>query len=270
MVVCVCMGYGNTPHKHVSIVRSEVVLHLVSVEQVHDQGVQLVLGQLGLLQDLLQAAKVLLQLLLDILVHAGLHLLVLEALHVGLHLGHVDEAGIVVLLHVVGGQVLGHLDALLNVVLDTVLQPLVLDGKLVHVVLLHALVQLVLLVEDAHLAQDTGHVANLLLHPLLLGLQLVGQPVSDVQGHGQGHSRVLVVVVVVGLSLVAAQELSHAGPVAVGLAVVHLVHVLHLVPHHILHEGGLVKVGVATVLVAVCVESRNTIHFNIFLVPFVT
>ena len=220
----------------------EVELHLVSVHQVHDQGVQLVLGQVGLLQDLLQGAEVGLELLLDVLVHAGPHLAVLDASHVGLDLGNVSVAGEVVALHVVGGDALGVLDASVDVILNSLLQPLV-NLELVHVLLLGSSIKLVVVVKDTALLQNTGHVADLLLHLLLLILDLVGKSVSNVQRNGEGDGSV-------GLSLVAAQELSHSLPVAGGGGV----HLLHLVLHHALHEVILVKVGHFVHLVAVKVH----------------
>jgi len=210
----------------------KVVLHLVSVHKVHDQGVQLVLGQLGLLQDLLQRAEVVLKLLLDVLVHAGPHLAVLDALHVGLDLGNVGVAGEVVAFHVVGGDAGGVFDAGIDVILNSLLQPLV-NLVLAHVLLLDSGVKLVVVIQDAALPQDTGHVADLLLHLLLLSLDLVGESVSNIKGNGEGDGRIL------GLSLVAAQKLSHSLSVA-GSGGVHL---LHLVFHHALHEVILVEVG---------------------------
>jgi len=173
----------------------EVELHLVSVHKVHDQGVQLVLGQLGLLQDLLQRAEVVLKLLLDVLVHAGPHLAVLDALHVGLDLGNVGVAGEVVAFHVVGGDASGVFDAGVDVILNSLLQPFI-NLVLAHVLLLDSGVKLVVIIQDAALPQDTGHVADLLLHLLLLSLDLVGESVSNIKRNDR---------ILVGLSLVAAQ-----------------------------------------------------------------
>ncbi len=237
----------------------EVELHLVSVHKVHDQGVQLVLGQLGLLQDFLQRAEVVLKLLLDVLVHAGPHLAVLDALHVGLDLGNVCVAGEVVAFHVVGGDAGGVFDAGVDVILNSLLQPLI-NLVLAHVLLLDSGVKLVVIIQDAALPQYTGHVADLLLHLLLLSLDLVGESVSNIKGNGESDSRILI-----GLSLVAAQELRHSLPVAGGRGV----HLLHLVFHHTLHEVILVEVGHLIHLVGVkahvhAVLLKHLLHHDLF------
>ena len=62
------------------------VLHLLPVEQHDDEGEQLILGQLCLGQNLLQRAKVLLQLGLHVLEHAEAQLVLLAAAQEGLDL----------------------------------------------------------------------------------------------------------------------------------------------------------------------------------------
>merc|ERR1712015_476432 len=75
-----------------SLQASNHVVHLLSVQQLHHQGEELCLCQLGLLKDLLHRTKVGLNLRFDVLVHAQLHLASHLALPVHLDLCQLDSA----------------------------------------------------------------------------------------------------------------------------------------------------------------------------------
>lgn len=78
------------------------------MEDLVDQRQELLLLHAGLLDHGLQGGKVGLQLLLDVLVHASLHLPVLQALLVGLDLLHLRAQDAVLQVHL--GQGVGDLD----------------------------------------------------------------------------------------------------------------------------------------------------------------
>merc|ERR1712142_442199 len=173
------------------------------MEKVHHKGEQLLLSQLSLFQDLVQGSKVSLNLLLDVIVHASLDLVNLDTLHVHMYLSHIDMFTVVVLLSVLLRYRLGKINTQLHHTLNSVLQPLVLKLELLEVLLLCSDVKLVLLVQDTSLSQDTGHVANLVLHLLLLVLQLLYQFVSNVQ-----RCRCCVGIVLSSLSLLSSLSFS--------------------------------------------------------------
>merc|ERR1719458_1385605 len=115
------------------------VVHLLAVQQLHNKREELVLSELGLLKDVLHGTKVGLNLLLDVLVHAQLHLGLLAALWEHLDLAKLDGAeglaGDDGVLGNLSGQVGGHLVASVKEVLVLVLEPLaghgvLLDGPL--------------------------------------------------------------------------------------------------------------------------------------------
>merc|ERR1719208_232401 len=187
------------------------------MEKVHHKGEQLLLSQLSLFQDLVQGSKVSLNLLLDVIVHASLDLVNLDTLHVHMYLSYVDMFTVVVLLSVLLRYRLGKINTQLHNLFNSVLQPLVLKLELLEVLLLCSDVKLVLLVQDTSLSQDTGHVANLVLHLLLLVLQLLNQFVSNVKSCRQSGGTVLSSLSLVSLSLVATQKGSHSLSVAGGV-----------------------------------------------------
>merc|ERR1739848_544780 len=192
-------------------------------------GEQLILSHLSLFQDLVQRSKVGLNLVSDVTVHAGLDLVNLHALHVHMDLANIDMLAVVVLLSVLLRYRLGKIYTDVNGLLNSVLQPLVLKLELLEVLLLCSCIRHILLVEDTNLPEDTGHVANMLLHLLLLVLPLLNKSVYNVQRCRQSGGTVLSSLSL-GLSLATAKKGSHSLSVGGGFIS------LHLVFHHVLHE----------------------------------
>ncbi len=90
-------------------------------------------------------------------------------------------------LNSLGRETSRHLVARLIGVEQPLLEPAVGgEAVLLQPALLQLQVQLVALVEDVGLPQHTGEVAHLGREALLLGLQLLGEAVPEVQGLGQG------------------------------------------------------------------------------------
>ena len=153
------------------------------MEELEDEREDLLLGQPGGVEQLLEGPEVLLQLVPDVLVDAALGLGGLAAGHEGLELGQVGVAGVGVGGLDVDGDVLGDGVAVVHVLLDAVLEPLA-QIHLAELLLHGGDVDLVVVVDDVHLLHDAGHVADLLLS-VLLGLDdLVAQSVPEVQNVG--------------------------------------------------------------------------------------
>merc|ERR1739848_508710 len=253
------------------------VLHLLAVQQLHNKREELVLGQLGLLQDGLHGSEVGLNLLLDILVHAELGLVFGAALHVHLDLAELDGAeglagddGVV---GDVGGQVGGHLVAGVQDLLVLLSEPGTGQLVLLHVGLHGLDVDVVAGIKAVHLTENAGHVSDLGLHVALLLSELLHQPVSEVKvlgihspgvpravvGHEVGHAshRVVLLVAVgvavgvhgVGVNLVH-HLAEHVHHVRVGVVAVHVIGVvIVLTLHHLLHHVHVVRALVVVLAV---------------------
>ncbi len=214
------------------------MLHFLSVQHLHDQRQQLVALEARLFLEILQRRKVALQLLLDVVVHAGPQLGDLLA-----HLEHLDAAdvdGVGAVLEELIGHAGGEHVTLAQVLLDVFGQPRVGELELlVHVANEVLNVgELVLGGEDAALLEHASHVTDLGLLLHLLHLELLGELLSEVE-HVLG-------VAGIATALLLALEEPHGAVHGHGhlhIVIVLHVHLLHHIVEHLLEEvllhGGL-------------------------------
>jgi len=163
-------------------------LVIISLQELIDHVENLLLCYLVVesVEKLVHRSEVGFNLLLGVLVHAQLHLCGLAAGHEAFDLGQVAHGTIVVvgedLVLQAGGQILSHLVAALQNLLVAITKPG--TGQLVLLsILLHGThIDVVVLVDDVELPEDTGHVADLLNVLLHHVLQLLLQAVIESKG----------------------------------------------------------------------------------------